>query len=167
MTTTSTRFFRFDLLNNKILGTAESFQKANIGFGDAYDELMELKSKQPSFAYEVIASKAMKKLTKGKKPKKTYAGLTYELMEAYISIQKNAEDEWADYRAVRADAEKKYDSIYPVVKKWFLGEFDPWGKGFDVRKAKSEIAQELIHNAVLRNMYAEVVADANDADEIA
>ena len=160
----SARFFRYDILGSKIVGTAESFDKANLGSGDAYEELMALKAAQPSFVYEIVAAKQMKP-KKAKKVKKTYAGLNYRLMEAYIAIQKNADVLRADYQAVRSKAEEEYESIYPIVKKWFLDEFDSDGKPFNVRNAKAEIAQALIHNAVLSAMYADVVADGEEAED--
>ncbi len=139
---------RIDRENETIEVSKTFYKKASIFGSVECQALAEAQRMCPRFT---IATKAS--------TKKTYHGLNYRLMEAYIAIQKNADVLKADYEVVRKKAESEYDSVYPIVKKWFLGEFASDGKTFDVRKAKSEIAQALIENAVLSIMYSDVVED--------
>ena len=86
---------------------------------------------------------------KSDKPKRTYYGMDFKFMEKYIAIQKNSEQLMVEYKAVKKFAEDAHLSVYPTTKKWFLGEFDPDGEGFDMAKAKEEIKQFGMDNAIL------------------
>ena len=54
-----------------------------------------------------------------------------------------------EYEAVKAMAKASNTSVYPFTKKWFLGEFDPEKKGFDMKKANEEISTHRIASAIL------------------
>lgn len=132
---------------NETLEVSKTFYKRASVFGTPECQALAKAQKMcPTFSVAIKSS-----------AKKSYSGLNYRLMEAYIAIQKNADVLKADYEAVRRNAEEEYESIYPIVKKWFLGEFASDGKTFDVRKAKAEIAQAFINDAVLSAMYSDVV----------
>ena len=141
---TNTVRFTVDFINKKIIGTKASFDKASKGFGPIYEELSEKISKHPDFEMEV---KEPKKHTT--KAKRTYNGMDFSFMEAYIETRHNVEQIMAEYKAVKAKAEEWGMSVYPFTKKWFLGEFDPDGEGFDMDKAKEEIVTFRMTKAVL------------------
>ena len=136
--------FTVDFINQKIIGTKASFDKASKGFGPIYEELAEKVAKHPDFA--LIVKEQKKHTTKAKK---TYYGMDFDFMEAYISTRKNAEQIMKEYEAVKKMAEDEGISVYPFVKKWFLGEFDPDKQGFDMEKAKKEISDYRIATAVI------------------
>ncbi len=156
---TNTVRFTIDFINKKIVGTKASFDKASKGFGPAYKELSEKISKHPDFTLEV---KEPKKHTT--KAKRTYNGMDFDFMEAYIQTRVNAEQIMAEYKSVRAKAKEWGMSIYPFTKKWFLGEFDPDCEGFDMEKAKEEISNYRIGKAVLSTdtTAEEIENSAND-----
>ena len=136
--------FTVDFINQKIIGTKASFDKASKGFGPIYEELAEKVAKHPDFT--LIVKEQKKHTTKAKK---TYNGMDFAFMKAYISTRKNAEQIMKEYEAVKKMAEDEGISVYPFVKKWFLGEFDPEGEGFDMKKAKEEISAHRIASAIL------------------
>lgn len=136
--------FTVDFINKKIIGTKASFDKASKGFGPIYEELADKVAKHPDFALVV---KEQKKHTT--KAKRTYNGMDFDFMEAYIETRKNASQLMAEYKAIKKEAEDSKISIYPFTKKWFLGEFDSDGKGFDMDEAKKEITTYRMAKAVL------------------
>lgn len=133
---TNSSSVRFNIIfaNKTIVGTKASFDKAGKGFGPVYEELAHKMAQHPDFALVV------KKPKKAKKVKKTYNGLNYGLMERYIRIQPNKAELMDEYNAIKAFAKDGGHSVYPLTKRWFLGTF----KGFDVDKAKKEIADAAI-----------------------
>ena len=106
--------------------------------------MAEKVAKHPDFA--LIVKEQKKHTTKAKK---TYNGMDFDFMEAYISTRKNAEQIMKEYEAVKKEAEDSKISVYPLTKKWFLGEFDPDKQGFDMEKAKKEISDYRIATAVI------------------
>ena len=54
--------------------------------------------------------------------KKTYHGLTFEIMEKYIETQPDSEKILVKFAAVKRIAKAK-GSLYPLTKKWFLNTF--------------------------------------------
>lgn len=160
---TNTVRFTVDFINKKIIGTKASFDKASKGFGPIYEELAEKVAKHPDFKLDV---KEPKKHTT--KAKRTYNGMNFDFMEAYIETRKNAEQIMAEYKAVKVKAEEWGMSIYPFTKKWFLGEFDPDNKGFDMEKAKEEISNFRMGKAVLSVATAEETnEDQTDEQDMA
>ena len=141
---TNKNFFVVDFFNSKIIGTKASFNKASKGNGPAYEELTALIARHPDF--KLVVKEPKKHTTKAKR---TYNGMDFPFMEAYIQTRVNAEQIMAEYEAVKQMAEDANISVYPFTKKWFLGEFDSNGEGFDMEQAKKEIADYRIAKAVL------------------
>ena len=142
--TTSTERFTIDFISKKIIGTQASFNKASKGTGEIYEELASKIARHPNF--EVAVKEQKKHITKAKR---TYDGMDFKFMEAYIATQRIAEQLMKEYEAVKAMAKTSNTSVYPFTKKWFLGEFDPEKKGFDMKKANEEISTHRIASAIL------------------
>ena len=141
---TNKNFFSVDFFARTISGTKASFNKASKGNGPAYEELASLTAKHPEFK---LAIKEPKKHTT--KAKRTYNGMDFPFMEAYIETRSNAKQLMKDYKAVKKMAETVGISVYPFTKKWFLGEFDPNGEGFDMDAAKKAISDYRMEKAIL------------------
>ena len=150
--------FTIDFFKKEIIGTKASFDKASKGISPIYEELTMKMNAHPTFTLKI---KEQKK--KSNKAKRTYNGMDFAFMEAYIKIQKNSEKIMLDYKAIKKFAEDCGFSIYPFTKKWFLGEFDPNGEGFDMEKAKKEISDSRIAEAILNASYNEEETDENAA----
>ena len=144
MTKANKNFFSVNFFDDTISGTKASFNKASKGNGPAYEELTNLIARHPGF--ELVVKEPKKHTTKAKR---TYNGMDFPFMEAYIQTRVNAEQIMAEYEAVKQMAEDANISVYPFTKKWFLGEFDSNGEGFDMEQAKKEIADYRIAKAVL------------------
>ena len=122
---TNNAHFTINFFEGTISGTKTSFNRAGKGISPYYEELTE------------------------KMTKRTYFGMDFKFIKAYISIQKNSEQLMVEYEAVKKFAEDAHLSVYPTIKKWFLGEFDPDSEGFDMAKAQEEIKQYGMDNAIL------------------
>lgn len=59
--------------------------------------------------------------------KKTYGGLSFKTMEAYIMTQPNSEARLMEYEVVKQIAEIK-GGKYPLTKKWFLMTYPEFKK---------------------------------------
>lgn len=136
--------FTINFIANEITGTKASFDKASKGFGPVYEELAEKVAKHPNF--KLVVKEQKKHTTKAKR---TYNGMDFDFVKAYIETRVNAERIMSEYEAVKKMAEDSGISVYPFTKKWFLGEFDPDKQGFDMEKAKKEIADYRMAKAVL------------------
>ena len=136
--------FTIDFVKHSIIGSKASFDKAGKGISPIYEELTTKMNAHPSFELIVKAPKH-----KSNTPKRTYDGMNFQFIENYINIQKNATQIMNEYNSVRAFAKEQKMGVYPFVKKWFLGEFDPDGEGFDMAKAKQEISEAVMATAVL------------------
>ena len=144
MTKANKNFFSVNFFDDTIYGTKASFNKASKGNGPAYEELTALITRHPDFT--LVVKEPKKHTTKAKR---TYNGMDFPFMEAYIQTRVNAEQIMAEYEAVKKMAEDSGISVYPFTKKWFLGEFDSNGEGFDMEQAKKEIADYRIAKAIL------------------
>ena len=144
MTKANKNFFSVNFFDDTIYGTKASFNKASKGNGPAYEELTALIARHPDF--KLVVKEPKKHTTKAKR---TYNGMDVDFMKAYIQTRANAEQIMAEYEAVKKMAEDSGISVYPFTKKWFLGEFDPDKQGFDMDKAKKDIADYRIEKAVL------------------
>ena len=140
-TTTSSARFTLDFFKKTITGTKASFNKANKGFGPEYEELTAKMAAHPEFELKVKEQK-----TKTTKAKRTYEGLDFPFMEAYIAT---FEDETMvkAYNAVKKMAEDCGTKTYPLVKKWFLAKFSDMDGVFDMDAAKRDIADYRIAKA--------------------
>ena len=159
-TTTSSVRFTLDFFKKTITGTKASFNKANKGFGPEYDELTAKMAAHPDFTLVVKEQK-----TKTTKSKRTYEGMDYKFMEAYIAT---FEDETMvkAYEAVKQMAKDCGTKAYPLVKKWFLSKFSDMEGGFDMEAAKKDIADYRIAKAQA-SIQEVVSAAAADEDEAA
>ena len=159
-TTKSVNYFTVDFFNKKIIGTKASFNKASKGSGSAYDELVEKINNHPEF--ELVIKEQNKHTTRAKR---TYFGLDFDFIEAYIETRNNFSALNEDYKAVKKMAKDSGISVYPTVKKWFLGEFDPDDLGFDMEQAKKEISDYRISKAILSTSI--VNEDEDQANDLA
>ena len=124
--TTSKKYnFTYDHVNHKIVGTDIAFQKSGIPGSKEEQELMARMEARPTYGFTIIP-------TEKKPAKKTYAGLTRELMKEYINIQEG--EKKADLMA-QIDKMVADKMAYPTIKSWFLDVFED----FSVSKAQREI----------------------------
>ena len=126
--TNNKTFFAIDFVNKAITGSKASFKKASKGMGAEYEELKVKMAAHPKFSF-------VEKKQKVNDTKKTYHGLNFKFMETYISIQTNKDVLMARYRKAKELAKDSGKKVYPLVKEWFLNEFD----GFDMDKANEAI----------------------------
>ena len=124
--TTSKKFaFTYNHITKKIVGTDVAFAKAGIPGSALEKELLARMEGQPTYTFEVIE-------TVKKPAKKTYAGLTMEVMEAYLAVYQG--ELAVEMRAQFAEMKNKKEK-YPTIKSWFLDLFPH----FNVNKAKTAI----------------------------
>ena len=124
-TTSKKHAFTYDHVNKKIVGTDINFQKAGIPGSKEEMELDARMEARPTYGFTIIP-------TEKKPAKQTYAGLTVEVMEAYLAIWEN---EMADVARSKFAEMKGKKEKYPVIKSWFLDLFPH----FNVNKAKTAI----------------------------
>lgn len=118
-----TRHFHFDLAEKKIVGTRAAFNKANKGVGEAYDQLADLMTKQPTFTFEIIEPE---------RSKRTYKGMDIAFMRDFLI----ANDDLITLKTlddVVAFAEASGKSKYPLAKRVLFGIYDC----FDYAEAQS------------------------------
>ena len=124
--TTSKKFaFTYNHITKKIVGTDVAFAKAGIPGSALEKELLARMEGQPTYTFEVIE-------TVKKPAKKTYAGLTMEVMEAYLAVYQGelAVEMRTQFAEMKGNKVK-----YPVIKSWFLDLFP----NFNVNKAMTAI----------------------------
>ena len=110
----------------KTITVSKSFYKRASAYGTTeYNKLRSAMIENPEYK---IVFKTIEK--------KTYGGLTFKAMEAYIKTQKDSEKTLKEFAAVRVVAKAK-GSEYPLTKKWFLKTF-PAFKADDVSKSETE-----------------------------
>lgn len=136
--TSSKKFaFTYDHVNKKIVGTDINFQKSGIPGSKEEKELMARIEARPTYTFAVIE-------TEKKPAKKTYAGLTMEVMEAYLAIYEGelAKEMRVEFAKMKVKMEKK-EMTYPTIKSWFLDLFPH----FNVNKAKADIKAKKLEAA--------------------
>ena len=84
---------------------------------------------QPTF-------RVVEKVIKDNGRKKTYNGLTLEMMKTHIEKQENSEFLMAEFN----EAQKQGKSKYPLAKKWFLEQFP----NFKITEGKKAIGDAKI-----------------------
>ena len=134
--------FTIDFINKTITGTKASFTKAGKGFGAEYEELSIKVAAHPDFSLVVKEQKH-----KSTKAKRTYDGLDFDFMEAYIEMQGDAQKLKNEYESVKQMAVNCGTSKYPMTKKWFLGKFGTEDQPFDMEQARKDIADFRIKQA--------------------
>lgn len=104
--------------NGKLIMTKAFYKRACV-FGSAeYYELREAKAQNEDF--EVVFKCDLAE-------KKTYGGLSFKTMEAYIKTQPNSEARLLEFDVVKQIAEIK-GGKYPLTKKWFLMTYPEFKK---------------------------------------
>ena len=136
--------FTIDFINKSIIGTKSSFNKAGKGFGAEYEELAAKMAAHPDF--KLVEKEQKHKSTKAKR---TYDGLDFDFMEAYIEIQPASEKLKNEYESVKQMAANCGTSKYPLTKKWFLGKFGTEDQPFDMEQARKDITDYRIQQAEL------------------
>lgn len=139
--------FTYDFINRTIVASKATLKKASNPGTAEYKALMEMIAGQPTF-------RVAEKVIEINRSKKTYSGLTYELMESFIDTQENAEQTKKVYEAVKKYAKTAGRSVYPITKKWFLNKF----KDFEMDKALEAIADNLVKTAEKSVSVSEEVA---------
>ena len=86
---------------------------------------------------------------KSTKAKRTYDGLDFDFMEAYIEMQTDAQKLKNEYESVKQMAANCGTSKYPLTKKWFLGKFGTEDQPFDMEQARKDITDYRIQQAEL------------------
>ena len=139
--------FTYDFINRTIVASKATLKKASNPSTAEYKALMEMIAGQPTF-------RVAEKVIEINRSKKTYSGLTYELMESFIDTQENAEQTKKVYEAVKKYAKTAGRSVYPITKKWFLNKF----KDFEMNDALKTIADNLVKTAEKSVSVSEEVA---------
>ena len=104
--------FAYDFTNRTIVATKATLKKASNPTTDEYTALIKMIEGQPTF-------RVVEKTIKNSGNKKTYSGLTLEMMAEYIMSQQNSDKLMAEFN----EAQSMGKSKYPLAKKWFLNEF--------------------------------------------
>ena len=100
-----------NMIDNTLTVSKSFYKKASVCGSAEYYELRQAKIENPGFK---IVFKTIEK--------KTYNGLTFAVMKAYIESQSNSEKQLKVFEAVKRIAEMK-GSKYPLTKKWFLNAY--------------------------------------------
>lgn len=135
--------FTIDFFGQKIIGTKASFNKASKGSGIEYEELSAKMAAHPDFTLVIKEQKH-----KSAKVKRTYEGLDFPFMEAYILTQSDSDALMAEYKSVKAMAKSCGSNVYALTKKWFLGTFATEEEPFDMAEARETINAYRIMKAV-------------------
>ena len=141
-----------DSINETITITKAYYKKACSYGSSEYYEFRQIKSDNAGFA---ILFKTIEK--------KTYNGLTFAVMKAYIESQPNSEKQLKVFEAVKRIAEMK-GSKYPLTKKWFLKNY-PEFKMSDISAAETATLEEQLA-AELDELVAEDDKVLNLADVV-
>lgn len=96
----------------KTISVSKTFYNKASKFGTAEYKTLNNAIKQ-NRGYEIVFKTS---------DKKSYHGLTFKRMEAYIKSQPNSEANLIAYSKAKEVAEAK-GSLYPYTKKWFLETF--------------------------------------------
>ena len=126
--------FTINFFDKTIIGTKASFNKAAKGYGPEYEELATKMAAHPDFTLEVKEQKH-----KATRAKKTYDGLDFPFMRAYILTRPNSDILMKEYEEVKKVAKSSGTKTYPLTKKWFLGKFGTEEKPFDMDEAREAI----------------------------
>ena len=100
-----------NLIDNTLTVSKSFYKKASVCGSPEYYELRKAMVENPECK---IVFKTIEK--------KTYNGLTFAVMKAYIESQANSEKQLKVFEAVKRIAEMK-GSKYPLTKKWFLSAY--------------------------------------------
>lgn len=121
--------FAYNFTNNTIVASKTTLKKAGNPTTPEYKALMKMIAGQPTF-------RVVEKVIKDNGRKKTYNGLTLEMMKTHIEKQENSEFLMAEFN----EAQKQGKSKYPLAKKWFLEQFP----NFKITEGKKAIGDAKI-----------------------
>ena len=124
--------FAYNFVNNTIVASKTTLKKAGIPNSPEYKALMKMIDKQPTFR---VAEKEISTNTR----KKTYRGLTIEVMRTHILAQENSELLMAEFE----ESMKEGKSKYPLAKKWFVAQFP----NFKITEGKKAVSDAKIAKA--------------------
>ena len=130
-----------NMIDNTLTVSKSFYKKASVCGSAEYYELRQAMIENPGFK---IVFKSIEK--------KTYNGLTFAVMKAYIESQSNSEKQLKVFEAVKRIAEMK-GSKYPLTKKWFLKNY-PEYKENEVSAAETASLEALL-TAELEELEAE------------
>lgn len=141
--------FAYDFTNSTIVASKTTLKKAGNPTTPEYKALMKMIAGQPTF-------RVVEKVIKNNGRKKTYNGLTLEMMKTHIEKQENSEFLMAEFN----EAQKQGKSKYPLAKKWFLEQFP----NFKITEGKKAIGDAKIAK-VKANAKAKIVLVKTPADK--
>lgn len=141
--------FAYDFTNNTIVASKTTLKKAGNPTTPEYKALMKMIAGQPTF-------RVVEKVIKDNGRKKTYNGLTLEMMKTHIEKQENSEFLMAEFN----EAQKQGKSKYPLAKKWFLEQFP----NFKITEGKKAIGDAKIAK-VKANAKTKIVLAKTHADK--
>lgn len=154
--------FTIDFFGHKIIGTKASFNKASKGSGAEYEELAAKIAAHPDFELVVKEQKH-----KSIKAKRTYDGLDFPFMEAYILTQSDSNALMAEYKSVKTMAKSCASNVYALTKKWFLETFATEDEPFDMSEAREAINAYRIQKAVAKAAKSSNPPAEQDAEDAA
>ena len=124
--------FTVNFPENTIVASKTTLKKAGKPGTPEYKALMKMIAKQPAF-------RVVEKEIATNDSKKTYHGLTIEVMRTYIQKQENGDALMVEFDEVLKISKSKY----PLAKKWFLEQFPD----FKMTEAKKEVSNAKIAKA--------------------
>lgn len=139
--------FAYDFVNNTIVASKTTLKKAGKPGTPEFKELMKMIAKQPTF-------RVVEKDVAINDSKKTYHGLTLEVMRTHIQKQENSNVLMTEFDEVLKIGKSKY----PLAKKWFLEQFP----NFKMTEAKKAVSDTKIAKAKAN---AKLVLVKNSADK--
>ena len=131
--------FSFNFPNRTIVGTKASFDKAGKGTGSAYEELVAMMEKQPTFEFEVKEPK------KPAKPRQTYKGMDIQFIKDFLAAVGDT-NTLKTVNEVIAFAKAMKKHAYPFVKRVLFDAYEE----FDYSSAK-KIVNHYRHSQMLIN----------------
>ena len=93
--------FAYDFTNRTIVATKATLKKASNPTTDEYKTLIKMIEAQPTF-------RVVEKVIKNSGNKKTYSGLTLEMMAEYIMSQQNSDKLMAEFNEAQSMGKSKY-----------------------------------------------------------
>ena len=108
-------FFKYDFVNETIVGTKSAIRRANEGNTPEYAELCEKLRNQPTF-------KVVEKKIRENAKKQKHNGLTLNRMKEYIKLMPDADALLEEFEAQIKVADV-LGAKYPLMKKWFFEHF--------------------------------------------
>lgn len=146
------KFFRLNIRGKKIIGSKSSFDKADRGFGEAYDELMYLISAHPDFSFEETKNQ------KPSKKKQTYSGLNKRFMLDYIEAIGDVAA-LAEFKSEQKFAEDNEMHVFSFLKSWFIKKYNTKANPFSMKEAREVIITYKHKIGASYDMYVEDAAD--------